>query len=130
MSTIDRSHYPGIPADFPVDFAVEAHAFAPTGVQAPLQPGQEEVQDDYEAMLELSRQQMAVLSALQLPDADALEIAIARESQMLKSYYGIWPAHVDWVMNRVRLLLKEAGHPAALQTPGTSTHQDDKEQSQ
>jgi len=126
MSTIDRSYYPGIPADFPI----EVHAFAPASVQTPLQRSQEEVQDDYEAMLELSRQQMAVLSALQLADADALEIAIARESQMLKCYYGIWPAHVDWVMNRVRLLLKEAGHPAALQTPGTSTHQDDKEQSQ
>lgn len=125
MSTIDRSLYPGIPDDFPI----EAQSFALPGAQrkfSVVKQGErfyatgtspQEVQEDYESMLDLANQVMAYVQKNELSTREALESFLSRESMVMQMHYGIRQRHAEWVMKRVRVLLHEAGHPAVTALP-------------
>lgn len=129
MSTIDRSHYPGIPEDFPI----EALPFALPGDQPKLSvvkqgeryyatgTSPKEVQDDYESMLDLANQVVAYVHQNDLSTQEALDAFLKQESMVMQMHYGIRAIHADWVMKRVRQLLREAGHPASPDSASTSS---------
>lgn len=121
MSTIDRSLYPGIPEDFPI----VAQSFALAGSQPKLNlvehddnyyaagTSPPEVLQDYEVMRDLAQQMVAFSISKGETNPDALARMLSKESMDMQFHYGFHPAHVAWVMARVRTLLQEAGHPAA-----------------
>lgn len=128
MSTIDRSNYPGIPEDFPI----EALPFALPGAQPKLSvvkqgerfyatgTSPKEVQEDYESMLDLAQQVMAYVQQKDLTTPETLDTFLNQESMVMQMHYGIRPRHAEWVIKRVRQLLQEAGHGAL--PDGSGTH--------
>ena len=45
---------------------------------------------------------------------EALDAFLQREAMVMQINYGIRAIHTEWVMKRVRQLIKEAGHPASM----------------
>ena len=129
MTSIDRSNYPGIPEDFPI----EPQAVALTGAQPKLslvQHGEDyyatgtspqEVQEDYEEMVDLANQVMVFVRKNAFTTQEALDAFLKREAMVMQMNYGIRVIHTDWVMKRVRLLLREAGHPASIDSDAPSS---------
>ena len=129
MSTIDRSNYPCIPEDFPI----EALPFALSGAQLKLSvvkqgeryyatgTSPQEVQEDYESMLDLAQQVVAYVQKKGISTPEALDQFLNQESMVMQMHYGIRPRHAEWVIQRVRQLLQEAGHGALTAGLGTPT---------
>jgi len=129
MTPIDRSNYPGIPEDFPI----EPQTVALTGAQPKLslvQHGEDyyatgtspqEVQEDYEEMVDLANQVMVFVRKNAFTTQEALDAFLQREAMVMQMNYGIRAIHTEWVMKRVRLLLREAGHPASMDSDGPSS---------
>lgn len=116
MAHIDRSNYPGIPEDFPI----EAQAVGLTGVQPKLslvKHGEEyyaagtspqEVQEDYEEMVDLANQVMVHVRKNAITSKEALDSFLQREAMVMQMNYGIRAIHTEWVMKRVRAGLSAA----------------------
>ncbi len=131
MSTIDRSNYPGIPEEFPI----EALPFALPGAQLklsvvkqgeryyPTGTSPQEVQEDYESMLDLANQVVAYVHQNDLSTKEALDAFLTQESMVMQMHYGIRPRHAEWVMKQVRVLLKDTGHPAVADSASNPSSQ-------
>lgn len=132
MSTIDRSNYPGIPEDFPI----EALPFALPGVQPKLSvvkqgerfyatgTSPQEVQEDYESMLDLANQVVAYVYQKDLSTKKALDDFLNQESMVMQMHYGIRPRHAEWVMKQVHVLLKNSCHAAGADSSNNPSSQD------